>query len=53
MPNDWREHPKLKGRFHPDHPDDLQVIAHDGGARITGNAPEAVWVTQRRQLRNS
>jgi hypothetical protein len=42
--NEWREHQKLKGRFHPDHPDDLQVIVHDGGPRVTRSAPEAVWV---------
>ncbi|MFY7952741.1 MAG: hypothetical protein ACOVT5_09550, partial [Armatimonadaceae bacterium] len=23
---EWRHHPKLKGRFLPDHPDDLQVF---------------------------
>jgi len=40
----WREHPKLKGHFLPDYPDDLQVI-HDGGPRITRNRPELVWVT--------
>jgi hypothetical protein len=45
MPNEWRAHPKLKGRFPADHPDDLQVIVHDGGPRITRSAPEAVWVT--------
>src|SRR5437879_4349498 len=41
----WRTHSKLKGRFHPEHPDDLQVIVHDGGPRITDRRPEAVWVT--------
>src|SRR5215467_14273274 len=41
----WRSHPKLKDRFHPQHPDDLQVIVHDGGPRITDRRPEAVWVT--------
>jgi hypothetical protein len=40
-----REHPKLKGRFLPDHPDDLQVLVHDGGPRVTRNPAEAVWVT--------
>jgi hypothetical protein len=43
--NEWRGHPKLKGRFLPDHPDDLQVLVHDGGPRITRNPAEAVWVT--------
>jgi hypothetical protein len=41
----WREHPKLKGRFLPDHADDLQVFVHDGGPRLSPNRPEAVWVT--------
>jgi hypothetical protein len=41
----WRTHPKLKGRFHPEHPDDLQVIVHDGGPRVTDRAPELVWVS--------
>jgi len=41
----WRTHPKLKRRFLPEHPDDLQVIVHDGGPRITDRRPEAVWVT--------
>jgi hypothetical protein len=45
MVNVWREHPKLKDHFLPDHPDDLQVIVHDGGPRTTQNSPEAVWVT--------
>jgi hypothetical protein len=43
--SEWREHPKLKDRFLPDHPDDLQVIVHDGGPRITQKRPETVWVT--------
>ena len=33
------------GRFHPDYPDDLQVLVHDGGPRVTPNSPEAVWVS--------
>ncbi len=45
MTKNWRDHPKLHGRFHPDAPDDVQVIVHDGGPRITDKAPEAVWVT--------
>src|SRR5215471_14876033 len=31
----WREHPLLKSRFHPEFPDDLQVIVHDGGPRLS------------------
>jgi len=41
----WREHPKLKGRFLPDHPDDLQVFVHDGGPRISSHPAELVWVS--------
>ncbi len=40
----WREHPKLRGRFHPDCPDDLQVIVHDGHPAISRRSPEVVWV---------
>jgi hypothetical protein len=42
---EWREHPKLKTLFLSDHPDDLQVLVHDGGPRISRNLAEAVWVT--------
>lgn len=41
----WREHHELGGKFHPDHPDDLQAIVHDGGPRTSAAAPELVWVT--------
>jgi len=41
----WRTHPALQGKLHPGQPDDLQVIVHDGGPRITSARPEAVWVT--------
>jgi hypothetical protein len=40
----WREFPLLKNRLHPDYPDDIQVIVHDGGPRITNHPPELVWV---------
>jgi len=42
--NKWREHPKLCDRFHPESPDDVQVLVHDGGPRLTDRAPELVWV---------
>jgi hypothetical protein len=45
MTQPWRTHPKLRGRFHPDAPDDVQVLVHDGGPRLTDRSPEAVWVT--------
>jgi hypothetical protein len=41
----WREHPKLKGRFLPDYPDDLQIYVHDGGPRVSSNRAELVWVS--------
>jgi hypothetical protein len=44
MPATWRTHPKLQGRFHPEFPDDLQVIVHDGGPRLAKAAPEVAWV---------
>ena len=44
MESAWREHPKLKGRFHPEFPDDLQVVVHDNGPEGRGRQPELVWV---------
>lgn len=44
MSSPWNEHPKLRGRFHPDFPDDLQVVVHDGGPHISDRRPELVWV---------
>lgn len=41
--NSWRNDPLLKARFLPDYPDDLQVIIHDGGPRLTDARPELVW----------
>jgi hypothetical protein len=45
VPHEWRKHPALQRRFHPEHADDLQVIVHDGGPRISDRKPEFVWVT--------
>lgn len=45
MTSAWRHHPQLRDRFLPEHPDDLQVIVHDGGPRLTQARPEAVWVS--------
>jgi len=45
MTQAWRDHPKLRGRFHPDAPDDVQILVHDGGPRLTDLSPEAVWAT--------
>jgi hypothetical protein len=44
MESPWRNDPALQGRFHPEHPDDLQVIVHDGGPRFTKLPPELMWV---------
>jgi hypothetical protein len=43
-PYPWRDHPRLKGRFHEEHPDDIQVIVHEGGPRLGGGVPEIAWV---------
>lgn len=40
----WRSDPSLQGRFLPEHPDDLQVMVHDGEPRRTKRTPEACWV---------
>ena len=40
----WRRHPSLIGRFHRNCPDDLQVVVHDGGPRMSTHPPELVWV---------
>ncbi|WP_257454192.1 hypothetical protein [Archangium lipolyticum] len=40
----WRNDPGLVGHFHPEYPDDLQVIVHDGEPRRTQRAPESCWV---------
>ncbi len=45
MSHEWRDNPKLKMRFHStEFPDDIQVVIHDGGRRMTEIAPECVWV---------
>lgn len=40
----WHENPYLKNRFHPEYPDDIQVLIHDGGPRLSDHTPELVWV---------
>ena len=42
--NEWQKHPKLKDRFHPGYPDDVQVLIHEGGLRLAEHRPELVWV---------
>ena len=39
----WRDDPLLEGRFHPDFPDDLQVLVHEGGPRLSSRSPELMW----------
>ena len=45
----WRSNPRLKSRFHSQCPDDLQVIIHEGGPRLSQSAPELVWVSITRE----
>lgn len=40
----WRSDPALMDRFHPDYPDDLQVVVHDGGPRLSDTPQELMWV---------
>jgi hypothetical protein len=35
MKTPWRDYPPLIGKFHPEAPDDLQVLMHNGGYRFT------------------
>jgi hypothetical protein len=44
MPAHWRDHPRPKERFHKDAPDDVRVVVHDGGPRLSRVAPEVAWV---------
>jgi hypothetical protein len=44
MSEPWNEHPKLRGKFHPDFSDCLQVTTHRGGPRTSDRHPELVWV---------
>ena len=41
---DARAYPRLQGHLSPERPDDLKVVVHDGGPRVDGGLPEAVWV---------
>ncbi|MBI1914701.1 MAG: hypothetical protein HYS12_08185 [Planctomycetes bacterium] len=34
----------MQGKFHEEYADDLQVMVHDGGPRLTSRHPEIVWV---------
>lgn len=41
--NIWHKDAALKGRFHPQYPDDLQVLVHEGSFRFTETSPEVMW----------
>lgn len=40
----WRTDQRLKGKFHPEYPDDIQVLVHEGGPYIAKHPPEVMWV---------
>jgi WD40 repeat protein len=42
--SNWRQHPRVQARLNPDYPDDIQVLVHDGGPRMSEHRPELVWV---------
>jgi hypothetical protein len=44
---DWKNDPSLKGRFHPNAPDDIEVVIHDGHPGFSGKSPERAWVRVR------
>ncbi len=44
----WRDDPYLRGKFHPQFPDDLQVLVHDGDPRRMRRGPELCWVRVQR-----
>ena len=39
----WRNLPQFAGRFHPEFTDDLEILIHDGGPRLTDCSAELVW----------
>ncbi len=39
----WHEDLALKGHFHPEYPDDLQILVHEGSFRFTNTKPEVMW----------
>lgn len=40
----WHKDPLLAGKFHANHPDDIQTLVHDGDPRRTRRGPELIWV---------
>ncbi len=43
MNNPWRVNPKLKDKFHPEYPDDIEAIVHEG-FRVSDSKPEQMWI---------
>lgn len=39
----WHSDPALNGRFHPEFPNDVQVLVHEGSFRFTHARPEVMW----------
>ena len=39
----WHRDPAFEGKFHPQYPDDVQVIVHEGSFRFTETKPELMW----------
>ncbi len=50
MNSHWKDHPRLRHRWHPEHPDRLRVLLHDGGPHTAKAPPElhTVQVVERR-----
>ena len=44
MSKEWENCAALLGRTHPNYPDDLQVVVHQGGPRFSSLPPEYIWV---------
>ena len=44
MATPWRDDPALREKFREGHPDDIQVVVHEGGPRFTRARPELAWV---------
>ncbi|MCG2661717.1 MAG: CHAT domain-containing protein [Kiritimatiellae bacterium] len=40
----WTKDPLLKGKFHPEHPECVQVLIHASNPRFSGKRAELAWV---------
>ena len=40
----WRRDLRLSDLWHPEYPDDIRALLHDGGPLFRTAAPELVWV---------